>query len=235
MEKTIEKLEGLIKLAENSSNIRSKDLQPFVNPNMLFAYYEKEETIIPCGQKLSEIIYIVKGEFILTRNSIEGNQVMIARVWGPDFLGIPQLVTKDKIFYSQISAITNCLAFRINLQFFKEAMMTSAFVSYTCVKSMASSVVKNYRHIERLRLFTPKENMLSYLYRKWAEAGEDLQKPLCITEKRAVIADELGITVRTVCRILSSLKEEGLITTEKNGNIHCSPEQLVMIRKMNLI
>ena len=114
-------------------------------------------------------------------------------------------------------------------------MKTSAFVSYTCVKSMARSVSRNYSHIERLRLFTPKENMLNYLYRKWVENGENLQQPLCIREKRAVIADELGITVRTVCRILSSLKEEGLITTEKNGNIHCSPEQLAKIRKLNLI
>ncbi len=235
MEKAIEKLVELIKLAENSSNIHSKDLQPFVGPNMLFAYYAKEEAIISCGQKLSEIIYIVSGEFTLTRNSIEGNQVMIARVWGPDFLGIPQLVTSDKTFYSQISAMTNCLAIKINPVFFKTAMQTNAFISYTCVRSMASGVSRNYLYIERLRLFTPKENMLNYIYRKWVESGEDLQKPLCIKEKRAVIADELGVTVRTVCRILSALKEENLLTTEKNGNIHCNPEQLVKIRKMNLI
>ena len=89
MEKSIEKLGELIKIAENSRDIRSKDLQPYVSPDMLFAYYESGETIIQCGQKLSEIIYIVKGEFSLTRNSMEGNQVMIARVWGARFSGDP--------------------------------------------------------------------------------------------------------------------------------------------------
>lgn len=231
MEKTIIKLAELIKQVEGTDNIQLKDLQSFTDQYMLPVSYGKKELIIECGQKLSEIIYIVKGEFSLIRNSTEGNRSMVDRVWGPDFLGIPQLVTSDKIFYSQITAITECLAIRINLKFFKEAMENNCFISQACVKSMAKSVSRNYRCIERFLLFTPKENMIAYLYRKWMENGGDSKAPLCIREKRAAIADELGVTVRTVCRILSSMKEEGLITTEKNGTIHCSPEQLMMIQK----
>lgn len=237
MDEAIEKIIELLKMVEKTSaqNIKSKDLQPFINQYMSFAYYESNETIIAAGQRLSEIIYIVKGEFRLSRNSMEGGQVMITRVWGPDFLGIPQLIADDKTFYSEIRAVTDCLAMKFNCKLFLRAMQSSAAVSFACVKSMSQVMSRNYQYIERLRLFSAKENMINYLFRKWMEAGGDLEKPLCVKEKRAEIADELGITVRTVCRILNSLKESGLLTTENNGTIHCAPEQIRRIRKLNLM
>ena len=237
MKEAIEKLVELLQMVEKATggNIKSKDLQPFINQYMSFAYYEREERIIAAGERFSDVIFIVKGEFRLSRNSIEGGQVMITRVWGPDFLGIPQMITSDKTFYSEICAITDCLAMRCSSKMFLTAMQTNAAVSFACVKSMSKVMSRNYQYIERLRLFSAKENMINYLYRKWVEDGEELEKPLCIKEKRSVMADELGITVRSVCRILNTLKESGLITTENNGTIHCDPEQIQRIRKLNLM
>lgn len=231
-----QQLLGLLRMTEHPTpgkRYSSKDLQPFLNPYITMARYMNGKPIIMCNQSLSKIILVVDGEFCLMRSSIKGGSGMIARVWGPEFLGIPQLVTPDKVFYSNIIASSNCLAVKIDCDFFLQAMRKYAAVSYACVESMSRAMSRNYTHIERLNFFSARENLIYYIHRKWTEAGANEKENLCIAEKRTVIASELGVTIRTVCRALSELKKEGLITTEANGNICCTPEQIRRICELN--
>ena len=231
-----QQLLGLLRMIERpvpGRKYSSKDLQPYLNQYITMVRYAKEKPIIVCNQILTKIILVVEGEFCLMRSSIKGGSGMIARVWGPEFLGIPQLVTADKVFYSNIIASSNCLAVKIDCDFFLEAMHKYAPVSFACVESMSRAMDRNYTHIERLNFFSARENLLYYIHRKWTEAGANENEPLCIAEKRTVIASELGVTIRTVCRALSELKDAGLITTENNGNIHCTPEQIRRICELN--
>ncbi len=237
VEKEFDQLIQLLQMLDKpviGKKFTSADLQPYLNKYMTLARYPKEKPIVVCNQVLTKMILVVEGEFCLMRSSAKGGSGMIARVWGPEFLGIMQLVSDDKVFYSNIVASSNCLAVKIDCEFFLQAMRRYSVVSYACVESMSRAMTRNYSHIERLNFFTARENMLYYLHRKWTEAGENEDQPLCISEKRAVIASELGVTVRTVCRALNELKKEGLITTTSNGNIHCTPEQLTKIRELDL-
>lgn len=108
-----QQLLGLLRMIERpvpGRKYSSKDLQPYLNQYITMVRYAKEKPIIVCNQILTKIILVVEGEFCLMRSSIKGGSGMIARVWGPEFLGIPQLVTADKVFYSNIIASSNCLA-----------------------------------------------------------------------------------------------------------------------------
>ena len=71
---------------------------------------------------------------------------------------------------------------------------------------------------------------MAYLYRKWVEAGAG-EEVLRVEEKHTLIANELGCTVRTVCRALRRLKDQDLCTTDKAGHIYCTYEQIRRIQR----
>ena len=235
-ERTLNDFLELLRLVMSQSpggTLTQPQLQPYLSrlsPYITLDRIRKGQNIIRMFQSLQTVILVVRGEFYLTRSSASGMSSMVARVWAPEFLGIPQLIEEDKLFYSNIIASENCLCLDIDCAFFDWCMRTSPEVAIQCVKCMSRSRQRNYRQIERLSFFNATENLMSYLYRKWVEAGAK-EELLCVKEKRALIADELSCTVRTVCRALQSLKEQDMCTTDSAGHIYCTPEQLQRIRR----
>ncbi len=210
-----------------------QQMQPYLSrlsPLVTVHRVRKGHNIVRMFESLQSIILVVQGEFYLTRSSDSGMSSMVARIWAPEFLGIPQLVGKDKTFYSNIIASENCLTLHIDCGFFDQCMRSSPEVSIHCVNCMSRSMERNYRQIERISFFDATENLIAYLYRKWVEAGAR-EETLCIKEKHSLIANELGCTVRTVCRALNKLKEQDMCTTDRAGHIYCTPQQMQRIQR----
>lgn len=210
--------------------VTSAQLQPYMNPHMNIQRIRKGQQIVRMYQTVQDIILVVQGEFYLTRSSASGMSSMVARIWAPEFLGIPQLVSDDKLYYSNITASENCLVVNIEGDYFAECMHRSPEVSIYCVNSMSRALQRNYKQMERIAFFDATENLMAYLYRKWVEAGAK-QQLLCVKEKHTIIANELGVTVRTVCRALSRLKEQDMCTTDRAGHIYCTPGQMERIQR----
>lgn len=209
-------------------------IQPYLirlGHNIAVQRVRKGKSIVRAYQPLQKIVLVAKGEFYLSRSSARGLSSMVARVWAPELLGIPQLVGEDKLFYSNIIASEDCLTLNIDCGFFDRCMHSSPEVSIHCVNCLSRSLTRNYRQIERISFYDASENLMAYLYRKWVENGAR-DEPLCVQEKRALIADELGCTIRTVCRALNQLKDQGLCSTDRAGVIYCTPEQIKRIRQI---
>ncbi len=207
--------------------------QPFLD--QLSAYVtlqrvRKGHTIIRASQVLQDIIMVVEGEFYLLRSSNKGSSSMLARVQAPEIVGLPQLVGTDKVFYSDIIASANCLTLRVDHVFFGQCLRESKDVSMVCMKCMTRSMTRLYDQFERVSFFEASENLMAYLYRKWVEAGAG-EEVLRVEEKHTLIANELGCTVRTVCRALRRLKDQDLCTTDKAGHIYCTYEQIRRIQR----
>ena len=66
---------------------------------------KKGEDIVRPTDKLQSIILVVKGGAHFTRVSTDGNTNMLAAVNAPFFIGITQLVSNDKEYYSQILSL----------------------------------------------------------------------------------------------------------------------------------
>ena len=215
------------------SSLTQPQLQPHLDDLKLYITPQrvrKGHYLIRASQVLQDVIIVAQGEFYLLRSSNKGASSMLARVQAPDIIGLPQLVGQDTLFYSDIIASENCLTLYIDHVFFGQCLLESTEVAVQCMKCMTNSMQRLYQQIERVSFFEASENLMSYLYRRWVEAGAR-EETLRVEEKHTLIANELGCTVRTVCRVLRRLKEQDLCTTDKAGNIYCTPEQIRRIRQ----
>lgn len=229
----LDKLVELFRLVENRAAghpITITELKPYLNEHITVESVKKGRHIIKAYESLTDMILVAKGEFYLTRDSRSGMSSMVSRIWAPDFLGIPQLVSEDKLYYSNIIASENCLLLHIDSGYFDEGMHMSAEIGIHCINSMCRALQRNHKQMERIFFFDATENLMGYLYRKWIEAGAT-QQLLCVREKHTIIANELSVTVRTVCRALNKLKDQDMLSTDARGYIHVTPEQMLKIQK----
>ena len=126
-EKTSGQLRELFRVAyvENQDQaVKTHELDRFLNPCITMRTVKKGEDIVRPTDKLQSIIMVVKGGAHFTRVSTDGNTNMLAAVNAPFFIGITQLVSNDKEYYSQIIAAKNCLLLYIDCNYFlKEIQM----------------------------------------------------------------------------------------------------------------
>ena len=127
-EKTSGQLRELFRVAyvENQDQaVKTHELDRFLNPCITMRTVKKGEDIVRPTDKLQSIIMVVKGGAHFTRVSTDGNTNMLAAVNAPFFIGITQLVSNDKEYYSQIIAAKNCLLLYIDCNYFLNEGETS--------------------------------------------------------------------------------------------------------------
>lgn len=229
----LDKLVELFRLVETRASghpITTAELKPYLNEYITVENVKRGLHIVKAYEPLTDILLVAKGEFYMSRDSRSGMSSMVSRIWAPDFLGISQLVSEDKLYYSNIIASENCVVVHIDSAYFDRGMHESAEIGIYCINSMCRALQRNHKQMERIFFFDATENLMGYLYRKWIEAGAT-QQLLCVKEKHTIIANELSVTVRTVCRALNKLKDQDMLTTDARGYIYVTPEQMLRIQK----
>ena len=102
-ERTLNDFLELLRLVMSQSpggTLTQPQLQPYLSklsPYITLDRIRKGQNIIRMFQSLQTVILVVRGEFYLTRSSASGMSSMVARVWAPEFLGIPQLIEEEAL------------------------------------------------------------------------------------------------------------------------------------------
>ena len=191
-----------------------EELAPYLNSYITLRTVEKGEDIIRPMDTLRSINLIVNGKAYFIRVSPRGDMNMLAATAAPMFIGITQLFSDDKNFYSQILAAEKCLMLDIDCKYFLQEIKADGDAAMVVIDSLSRT-----------------DNLLAYICRKWLEQGQFSDKPLYIKEKHGVIATDMGVSVRTLYRAINKLKEENLITVMNGGVMMFTPEQLEVIRR----
>lgn len=212
--------------------VSREDILPYLNSYITLRTVEKGEDIIGFMDKLRSINLVVSGKAYFIRVSSRGDMNMIAATSAPMFIGITQLFSSDKAFYSQILAAERCQILDIDCKFFLEELRKDGEAALVVLDSMSKIIERNHARMERMMFLSSTDNLMAYICRKWLENGElsDKNKPLYIKERHGVIATDIGVSVRTLYRAINKLKEEKLITVLKGGVMVFTPEQLEEIR-----
>lgn len=183
--------------------------------------YDKEENYVHL---------VIKGKYFHYRELKIGKRNLVALNEAPEWIGIDRILCPEYANITEDSVIEECVVLDIEKNYFIECLRQRGELSIIIIKNLLKKMSTSSNRTEYMLINDAKSQVLYWIVEYWKAYSKD-ERSLKIKLKNEYIADNIGISVRTLYRILKDLKEEELITSEK-GNIVVSKEQIYKMEKM---
>ncbi len=164
------------------------------------------------GDASAHVFQVVEGCLRLYRILPDGRRAVIGFTFGGEVLGVsfqgPYLYTAE--------AVTSVRLRRISRKRTIEVAATSWALRQQLMDKMYEEMSAAQDLIIVLGQLSAEERVANFLVSAAQRTGADRSKPVAVElpMSRLDIADYLGLTIETVCRVFSKLKREGLIALE---------------------
>ena len=183
-------------------------------------------------QKNMELGYfgiVAKGENRVINEFENGNVFMIEKNEPIDFIGEVTILAEKPLTSVSIETLTECVVFMISREDFEMWIAQDIHLLRLVAHKIAYKLYRS-SYNRGARLFYPPTFLFLDYMLKFASAHNIEKKGEVILRKtREGIREELGMTVKTINRTITKLKEDGLIDTRK-GKVVMSLEQYRMAR-----
>lgn len=204
-------------------------LTPFLNEYTALREIPGNTYLVHAGQQQTAVYLLIRGEFYLMRNSKRGSGNIIAMNKAPQFIGATQALTEYGEFYSDIITSRDSVCLEFQREYFIRQAAENAQALMFILRNTTRHTMQGSDRMDRLIFNDSTLNLLMYIYRCWLEDGSP-GGTYRIQTKNALIADTIGINVRTLYRALNHLKGEGLLKVVK-GCVVVTADQLQEIKK----
>lgn len=182
------------------------------------------KTVIVKKDEEPKYIYIVYSGTLKIFNEFQNGRILeIAIVNDMDFVGLIEILASKEKIAATVETVTDCIALRISKKDFLKWMESDHYLALIVAKKMAKDFYNIAYSNGELLLNSAMYTIISFVIQL---AKDDIDKGQIafINKKRQQIADELGISLRTVHRNVKQLKQENLITIE-NAKIYINENQ----------
>jgi len=179
------------------------------------AHFARNKTIFNEGDDAQFSYKVVSGAVRLSKVMIDGRRQIADFALAGDIFGLD---------WSDDYAVTAEALTEVTLVRYSRNNLARLGEEQVSVRSKLTDVLRRdlwaaQNHLVMLGCQTARERVASFLMlfvkRSHAKNGEIFELPM----GRQDIADYLGLTIETVCRTLSDLKQEGLVATPKRHEI----------------
>lgn len=159
-------------------------------------------------------IYIIYSGTLKIFNEFQNGRILETAIANDmDFVGLIEiLASKDKIA-ATVETVTNCVALRISRKDFLKWLENDHYLAMIIARKMARDFYNIAYSNGELLLNSTMYTIVSSII-EWTKKDIEEGKVAFINKKRQQIADELGISLRTVHRNIKKLKQQGLITID---------------------
>ncbi|SHH60023.1 Crp/Fnr family transcriptional regulator [Clostridium grantii] len=182
------------------------------------------KTVIVKKDEEPKYIYIVYSGTLKIFNEFQNGRILeTAIVNDMDFLGLIEILASKEKIAATVETVTDCIALRISKKDFLKWMESDHYLAVIVAKKMAKDFYNIAYSNGELLLNSTMYTIIAYLI-KLAKEDIDKGEIVFINKKRQQIADELGISLRTVHRNVKQLKQQQLITIE-NAKIYINENQ----------
>ncbi|GKX30406.1 hypothetical protein SH1V18_28860 [Vallitalea longa] len=185
--------------------------------------YKSSSTILKKGEEIKFVNILCKGELNVINEFANGSIYIIDTNKAIDFIGeMEVLADEDKAIVTN-EAKTDCVVLRISKNDFMKWIECDNYITLILAKRLATrschtSFYQGYSH------YYPAVHMIKRFMIEYVKNEINNNDMVYINKKRQEIADILGISVKTVGRNISKLKEQGLVTIKK-GKIYINKKQ----------
>lgn len=205
-------MESLLRLAPLFNGLSTDDLAPIIAASRLLSL--KPNTLLFRASEPSQHFFLViKGSMRLYRLTPEGKEKVIEIIsTGQTFAEAVALVNKPYPVYASALELTELIA--IPSQVLRDQVLINHGLAFKMLASLSLRVHGFLNDIHTLSLATAQQKVAGYLL-AFLEQSDD-EQTIRLPATKAMIASRLGLQPETFSRVLSKMKEQGVIQEDKN-------------------
>lgn len=182
---------------------------------------------------LNGIYILVSGTVSVLEEYTTGNAYVFQENTAPTIFGEMESFADMDCYIASLIAKTDCTFLVISKSDYMHFMRTHVELYAKRMKEDLSSVLQR-GHRDRWTLqLQGVERIRLYMIRKYKKTGKNQQYELCAT--RQSIADETGLSLKTVQRAMKELKQQGDITTQGHKILISEKQYLKMLKEVEHI
>lgn len=197
-------LEEFNKLFPNIPNIISNSLQ--------VKRVERKKLLFCKGDRVEKIYILYDGVVKVSNFFKSGNIYEIGKNKGITFIGEQEVLSGNLSYSVTVETDTECIFFILEIDKFLQWIEKDIELNHFILKQLASRLYCSSSEKGNISYLSSKELVVVYLIKEY----QVLQKErMVLEENQQELSEKIGISLRSLSRVISELKKEGLISIEK--------------------
>lgn len=219
----------IVNCQEEKNSFDLESIKPYLDDHMRVRVIPKEGYIVKEGDVVKYVYFVITGEFFMMRLSETGKNNVLKRKVAPQFIGIDRILNDQMPSSASNMVIRKCIVLEIELSYFVDSIRKSGELGLLILKNTVEKLTEASYRADRLLFQDSRTRLLYYICEHWDKHHKG--KGVCVIEvSNTYIADDIGISTRTLYRVLNELKAEGLVST-KGGNMVITYDQMMKMRE----
>lgn len=221
---TLLKIIRLVNEEGGKNTFEPECLTPFLNDFLQIRFVPEGGYITTEDVIIKKVYYIISGSFYELRSSEQGKINLLSRKQAPQFLGVDRAVNPQEASLSTNLALEPCVVLEIDTGYFLRSLKENGELGIEIIKNICAKLSRASYRSDHILFHTTRERLILYILRYWDEynCGEGT---CTVNVKNMFIADDIGISTRTLYRAMNGMIEEGLIRVVK-GNMVVNESQI---------
>lgn len=225
----------IVKLVEEKSRKGKLDIEEIkqkLNSHIRIRVVPKDEVIAYTAKPAPYVYFIIKGSYFHYRISKHGKNNFLSVENAPQWIGIDKVLDAEHANVTGDKVLQECIVLDIKADYFEKCIDADGKFAHYIIKNLLQKMAKISCKSDRLLFNNAKEHLMFYILEYW-DRNQKESGNCKVDVKNEYIAEEIGISTRTLYRTLNMLKDENLIVVKK-GTIVVNDSQIEQIRNFFL-
>lgn len=205
-------------------------ITPLLNEHMKLRKFSKGSYILTADMPCEKIYYIFEGAFVIIQYNSEGKSSIPFYEKAPYFLGVNAAVLSCPGIKTNIIAKETCYILEISPSYFVQSIQANVEFCFKILEMTCKRAIRVINYSDEVTLYDNPTRLMIYII-NYCNQKTFSHESHTISARNTQIADDLGISARTLYRSINKLKEKNLLSTV-NGNITVTNEQLIRMQDL---
>lgn len=221
------KYEDFSNYEENIKNFILK-LPESIMSKAVIKKFKAKSTIVKKEDAVKNVYLLLKGEFRVINEFSDGNIYAFANILPLNFIGELEVLSGQVVNAGSLVAVTDCIVLQFQLGEFKKCLEENHEFLLLVSRQLANKMYQTSSEIGSVLYYRGIYKVKIFFVRYYQKAKNSQSKIILIDKKRQIIANEIGISEKTVERSIKKLKEENFISVVK-GKIYIDEKQYLQL------
>lgn len=187
---------------------------------------EKGKLIFNKGDKVNFIYILYEGSIRALNFFKSGNIYDLGKNNAITFLGEQEVISKNTTYSVSVEATTSCIFLLLEIDIFLKWLEVDIDLAHFLLKQLSERVYYSSAEKGNSSNLSTKELVISYFLKRY---GEGVEEVLIFNETQQELAEQIGVSLRSLARVIAELKKEKIISiSKKKININLQQYELLL-------
>lgn len=222
----------IVKVIEEKSSkgkLNLEEIKKYMNDQMNIRLVPKDEVIASREKATAYVHYVISGSYFHYRISKSGKTNFLSNEKAPQWIGIDRAVDGQHANVTPDKVLKECTVLDIRNDYFERCIKEDGEFALYIIKNLLEKMAKISCKSDRVLFSNAKEHLMYYILEYWNTNHRNSE--ICrVDVKNEYIAEEIGVSTRTLYRVLNQLKEEEIIGVRR-GDVVVNDRQIQKIKE----